>query len=133
VIGDGSVRINGIGTLEGAVEGQLSFLANSKYRRQLVNSNASRSSSAKPTATPPHGHASSRPTPILYFARVTAFFHPPPRIVPGVHPSAVVEAGSVVSATSCVGPLAYVGRNAVIGERCVIGKPRVDRRSGDRR
>lgn len=121
VVGDGSVRIAGIGTLEQAGERQLSFLANSRYRKQLAQSNAAaviigeadRDATTRPRIVTPN--------PYLYFARVTAFFHPMPAIVPGIHPSAVVEAGSALGSTSSIGALAYLGRNVRIGERCVIG------------
>jgi UDP-3-O-[3-hydroxymyristoyl] glucosamine N-acyltransferase len=120
VEGDGSVAVNGIGTLESAREGQLSFLSNSKYRRQLADSKASavivgeadRDASSLPRIVTAN--------PYLYFARVAQFFHPPPPIVPGIHPNAVVDEGSMVASTSSVGPFAYVGRNVRIGERCMI-------------
>jgi UDP-3-O-[3-hydroxymyristoyl] glucosamine N-acyltransferase len=121
VTGDGSVLVNAIGTLERAEKGQLSFLTNSKYRRQLAASNASAvnvGEADRDATTLPRIVAAN---PYLYFARVAAFFCPPPPIVPGVHPSAVVEASSAISPTSCVGALAYVGKDVVIGERCMIG------------
>lgn len=120
VTGDGSVRLSALGTLERAEKGQLSFLANSKYRRQLADSKASavivgeadRDATTLPRIVTPH--------PYLYFARVAAFFFPPPPIVPGVHRSAVVEAGSAIGSSSSVGALAYVGKDVVVGERCMI-------------
>ena len=41
VIGDAQCEINGVGTLEGAQFGQITFLANPKYRKHLKNTNAS--------------------------------------------------------------------------------------------
>ena len=39
--GDGAVRVHGVGTLARAQAGQLAFLANSRYRSQLAESQAS--------------------------------------------------------------------------------------------
>ena len=63
--------------------------------------------------------------PYAYYARVVALLNPPPALVPGIHPSAVVA--SAVPASVHVGANAVIGENVVLGENvriypgCVIG------------
>ncbi len=54
------------------------------------------------------------------WARVAALFHPPPPLVPGVHPSAVIGTNVRIDPTAEIGPLAVVGDRAVIGMRTRI-------------
>jgi UDP-3-O-[3-hydroxymyristoyl] glucosamine N-acyltransferase len=51
------------------------------------------------------------------WARVAALFHPPPPLVPGVHPSAVIGAGTSIDPTAEIGPLAVIGDRVTIGKR----------------
>lgn len=56
----------------------------------------------------------------MEFARVAAEFFGS-KITPGVHPSAIVEAGANVAADAFVGANAYIGRGVVVGARSWIG------------
>lgn len=53
--------------------------------------------------------------PRLALARLTRLFETPPAAVPGVHPSAVVEAGVELAEGVSVGPLCYLAEGAVVG------------------
>jgi len=121
VVGDGATPLTGINTLEKAGLGEISFLSNSKYKKFLATTNASAlivgMSDKEATSLP----RIVTPNPYLYFAHVTAFFHPAEIPKPGIHPSAVVEPGATVAASASVGPFAYIAEGAVIGERCIIG------------
>jgi UDP-3-O-[3-hydroxymyristoyl] glucosamine N-acyltransferase len=55
------------------------------------------------------------------WARVAALFHPPPPVVPGIHPSAVVGATARIDPSAEIGPLCVIGERAVIGKRTRIG------------
>jgi len=63
------------------------------------------------------------PDPYLYFARLTQWWARRTRepVVPGIHPSAVVETGAQVHPDASVGALAYVGRGARIAAGAVVG------------
>lgn len=64
--------------------------------------------------------------PHLYFARLTQLWRQRHggTAAPGVHPSAVVEAGAVIDPTASIGALCFIGRGARIGAGTVL-KPRV--------
>lgn len=129
--GDGATRIRGVATLAGAGEGQLSFLANPRYRRDLAGTAAA-------AVVLSEGDAADCPVPCLVarspyvaFAKIAALFESSPAPVPGIHPSAVVAADAVVHPSAEIGPLAVVGARcqvgagAVIGPGCILGEDNV--------
>jgi UDP-3-O-[3-hydroxymyristoyl] glucosamine N-acyltransferase len=156
LVGDGSRVIASVATLQEAAPGQLSFLANPKYRALLRATNASAVivGSADRQAERAEGvDLLVSPNPYLAFARAVALLHPTPGegsgIDPGahVHPSAELDEGVRAMAGSFVGenarigcgtvlyPGAYVGRNARVGAGCVLHANAVVReecRLGDR-
>ncbi|MBA2690122.1 MAG: UDP-3-O-(3-hydroxymyristoyl)glucosamine N-acyltransferase [Burkholderiales bacterium] len=120
VVGEGEIALAGINSLESAAPGELSFLSNSKYKTLLESTAAS-----AVIVGPEDRDATALPrivtsNPYLYFARVTGFFYPRPVRLPGIHPSAVVDAGAHVAASASIGPFVYVAAKASIGERCVL-------------
>lgn len=118
LVGDGSIEIAQVATLELAGEGEISFLAQPKYRAALETCRA-----AAVIVPPVAEGATSLPRivtgdPYLYFARLAQWLNPPSRPASGVHPSAVVECR--VPDSVSIGPLAYVGPDCTIGENVVI-------------
>ncbi len=117
--GDGATLIDGVGTLERAGSGCISFLANPKYASQLAACQASavilapvaRERTALPRIV--------TPDPYVYFARVSQLLNPPRAPMPGVSGSASVS--SRVPASASIAPGAYVGRDVMLGEDVVIG------------
>jgi len=123
--GDGSVFISQAGSLRSAGVGQISFLANPKFREQLLATRASAvivsPAFEGDTTLPRIVHAN----PYAYYARVVALLNPVGWRPPGVHPSAVVS--SVVPRSARVGENVVIGKDVRIGENvtlypgCVIG------------
>jgi len=125
LIGDGSRSIRQVASLDSAGLGEIAFLANPKYRKNLP---ATRASAVILSAAA----AADCPTacivcaePYLYFARVALWLNPLAPATPGIHPSATVETSipdSVsVAAGVNIGPGAHIGERARIGPGCVIG------------
>ena len=120
--------ITGVATLERAGPGQVSFLANPSYRRQLPATRASavilRAEDA--AACPVACLVASDP--YAAFARIAALFELAAERAPGIHPSAVVASSARIAASASIGPLVSIGAGTVIGERvvvdagCVIGE-----------
>ncbi|TAH46998.1 MAG: UDP-3-O-(3-hydroxymyristoyl)glucosamine N-acyltransferase [Betaproteobacteria bacterium] len=120
LVGDGSIAVRRVATLDQAGEGDLAFLANPKYLSRLKASQAA----AVIVAHKARDAVTDRPRivtddPYLYYARVSALFNPPPAPVAGVHALAVVS--SPVPASVQVDAGAVVGADVIIGERVVIG------------
>ena len=55
------------------------------------------------------------------WARVAELFHPAPPLHPGIHRTAVIEAGAVVHETAEIGAYAVIQEGAEIGPGCRIG------------
>lgn len=112
--GDGSVIVSQVGSLASAGAGQIAFLANPKYRQQLLATRAAAvivpPQFAGDTTLPRIVHQNA----YAYYARVVALLNPPALRAPGVHASAVLH--------SSVPGSARIGENVVIGESVVIGE-----------
>ena len=119
--GEPQLKIRSVATLSRAEPGSLSFLANSRYRRQLDSTRAT----AVLVSAEDEGHcpvaALIHPNPYLAYARVASLLHPTSSAVPGRHPSAVVGSGARIAPTANIGPLAVIEDEAEIGDRVSIG------------
>jgi UDP-3-O-[3-hydroxymyristoyl] glucosamine N-acyltransferase len=119
--GSPEIRVSHVATLSHAGPGTLSFLANSRYRRNLPATRASvvvlSAADAESCPVP----ALVSPNPYLSYAQIATLLHPEPRAAPGIHATAVVSPSAAVSPSATVGPLAVIEEQAVIGERTHIG------------
>jgi UDP-3-O-[3-hydroxymyristoyl] glucosamine N-acyltransferase len=118
LVGAGDTAISRVAALDVAGPGDITFLSNPKYRGQLAHTRASAVIMAPP-AEMGVVTAILTPQPYLYYARVAQWLNPPPAVVPGIHPSAVIEGD--VAASASIGPCAVIGRGARIGEGAVVG------------
>ncbi|HYE21366.1 MAG TPA: UDP-3-O-(3-hydroxymyristoyl)glucosamine N-acyltransferase [Tepidisphaeraceae bacterium] len=133
VVGDGEREVTACGTLESAGAGQLSFLANPRYVRQLETTSAGavvaglNVTSERVTllrAKDPY-YAFTQALVILHGYRK----HPHAGIHPAAHvdPTATVGENTIMYPGVYIGPRAKVGRdcilypNAVIYDDCVLG------------
>jgi UDP-3-O-[3-hydroxymyristoyl] glucosamine N-acyltransferase len=119
--GDPALRVSHVATLSQAGEGSLSFLANSRYRKQLGSSRATAILVSPSDADACPAAALIGPNPYLAYARISTLIHPPTSIPPGIHPSAVVASGARIAASASVGPLSVIEEGAELGERVQIG------------
>ena len=128
VHGDASVEITGVGTLAHAGPGQLSFLANPKYRSQLAGTRAAAVVMRPDDAGDFAGTALLARDPYVAFAKIAALFEPRPVREPGIHPaayvdpSATVDPGASIGAFSSIGAGSHIEAGAVVGPGCVVGE-----------
>jgi UDP-3-O-[3-hydroxymyristoyl] glucosamine N-acyltransferase len=120
VIGDGNVDVSTCATLDQAAAGQVSFLANQKYAKQLETTNAS--------AVVVGLNARSERVNLLkakdpYYAFTLAMVllhghrkHPHA----GVHPDARVDPTATIGENTVVYPGCFVGPRAQIGRDCIL-------------
>jgi len=120
VVGDAETRVSQIGTLESAVAGQIAFLANAKYRKQLEASRASAVILSEADADATQLPRIVTNNPYSYFAKLSAFLNPLREFVPGIHPSAAIADGAHVSPQAHIGPHVSVGEGASIGAGTVV-------------
>lgn len=120
VLGNASTTIEQIATLESARAEHITFLASSKYRKQLANTRAGAVILSEADAEATQLPRIVCDNPYTYFAKVSAFLNPASKILPGIHPSAVIEEGALIDPTVYVGPHVMVEASATIGARSVI-------------
>jgi UDP-3-O-[3-hydroxymyristoyl] glucosamine N-acyltransferase len=101
--GDPDVVVERVGTLQDAGPGDLAFLANPRYRRQLATTRASAVVLHPATAQECPTAALSHSNPYATYARIAQLLHPDRREPPGVHASAVVARDARVDPAASVG------------------------------
>jgi len=120
VIGDSSIDIGGVASVDAAREGDLVFIESEKQATQAANSRAA--AVIVPQGLRLEGKTVIRVMhPRLAFARVVTLFHPPRRPAPGVHPTAVLGERVSFGPTVFIGPYVVIEEDVNIGERVVIG------------
>jgi UDP-3-O-[3-hydroxymyristoyl] glucosamine N-acyltransferase len=119
--GDGTLRIGGVATLARAEAGQLAFLANSRYRGQLADSQATLVVLRAEDADAAPGAVLIAKDPYTAFAKMAALFDIKPVREAGIHPSAVIDPTARIAAGAHIGPFVTVGAHATIGDGCIIG------------
>jgi len=117
--GDPSIAITGMGTLDSAVEGEITFLANSKYAAKVQSTHAS-AIVLSPTADSFGRNRIVVANPHLAFAKLLTLYTSGPRTAKGVMPGAFVGEGVVMGAEVTVYPGAYIGDGVRIGDRATI-------------
>jgi UDP-3-O-[3-hydroxymyristoyl] glucosamine N-acyltransferase len=121
LLGDGSLSIDGVGTLASAGPSQVTFLANPSYRKQLPETRAGavilkeEDSKACPT------NCLVADDPYLAYARMASLFDQRPAAPSGVHPTAVIAASARIGSGVSVGPHVVVGENCTVGDGCTVG------------
>lgn len=118
VHGDPQTRISRVATLAGAGAGDISFLANRKYKSQLQGCQAAAVILAPDAADGFAGARIVTSNPYAYYARVATLLYPARAGFSGVHASAV--SASELPASVAVGPHVVIGRNVQLGENVVI-------------
>lgn len=149
LLGDPAVAITGVAGIETAGPGQLTFVANQKYRSLLVGTQATAVIISPDVATDSIKTALiQHPNPYYAFLVALRLFHPQERLYPpGIHSTAVVGKNVTLAEGVHLGPCVvlaegvsvgehsallsgtYVGRNSKIGNDCLI-YPNVTAREG---
>jgi UDP-3-O-[3-hydroxymyristoyl] glucosamine N-acyltransferase len=120
--GSGRREIHGVAALETAGPGDISFLANSRYRHQLAETQAGAVIVAHGETIGRHEFAVLRAdNPYLVFARIAWLLNPREAAAPGIHPSASVAATACIADTASISAQAVIESEARIGASCWIG------------
>lgn len=128
LVGDASCSITGVATLQTAKPGQISFLANSRYRRYLASSQASAVILRPDDMEGCSVNALVSTNPYLTYARVATLLNPQARQLAGIHPSAVVEPSASIDPDAAIAANCYIAAGASIaagvqiGSGCAVGE-----------
>ncbi len=117
--GDGGPEIRRVASLEDAVEGDVTFFANTKYAPALRRTRASAVILAEDAPTAPCAMLRTK-NPYLAFANALPFFVPSAHPAPGVHHFSTVAPDAALGRDVSVGPFSSIGHGARVGDRTVI-------------
>ena len=138
VEGPAGLAVNGIASVEEAVEGQMTFITDPKFADKLGGSRASAvliapglDAHGKPAIRVPKpssalvvllGRFAPVPPPPERNVDASAWIHPTAKVSPGaiIGPNAVIDAGAEVGEGTVVGALTYIGWKTRIGKGCRI-------------
>ncbi|ARU95087.1 UDP-3-O-(3-hydroxymyristoyl)glucosamine N-acyltransferase [Tatumella citrea] len=126
--GDGDIAISGIASMQSAVPGKITFLANSRYREQLAHCKADAVVLTEADLEWCHSAALVVKDPYLTYARMAQILDSTPSPAENIAPGAVISPAAKLGSNVSVGANAVIesgvelGDNVVIGAGCFIGK-----------
>ena len=121
VLGDAEVEIHAVGGLHEAVQGQISFFSNPKYRKLLQSTSASAVLVPQDWEEEVSAVLIRVENPDAAFAAVCKEFCPPPvSYPPGIHPTAVVSDQAVLGEDLHIGPHVVIEAGAEVGTGSVL-------------
>lgn len=117
--GLGDVEIIGAAPLETAGPNEIAFIGNRKAAVHAAQSRAG-------CLLAPKEFTADRTIirvddPRGGFAKVIGLLHPPPQIVPGIHPTAVIAPDAEIASSAAIGPNVVISARTRVGERTSIG------------
>jgi UDP-3-O-[3-hydroxymyristoyl] glucosamine N-acyltransferase len=114
VVGNGSVAIKTVASLETASEGDITYVEDEKFFGVASASKAS-------CVIVPEGADVKAPCrievkkPKLAFALIAEILHPPKKREPEIHPSAVIGKDAQIGADVFIGAFVCIGENSIVG------------------
>src|ERR1700733_13193383 len=118
-------EVHGVAGIENAKAGEVTFLSNPKYSRELARTLASavfvdeKVVIARGPGLPPLAALRSK-NPYFDFARAIDLFSTPVTYPPGIHPTAVVAQSAKIGEGSHIGPHCFVDEGVEIGRNAVL-------------
>ncbi|MBN2568337.1 MAG: UDP-3-O-(3-hydroxymyristoyl)glucosamine N-acyltransferase [Deltaproteobacteria bacterium] len=117
--GDGGVIIKGVRGIEDAGEGDLTFIANPRYKRMIGNTGASAvivSSEIKESGK----NLIVVEDPYIALAKVLTLFYPEKRDLTGISVDAYIGEDAVIGEDATIHPGVYVARDVKIGNGAIL-------------
>ncbi len=127
LVGDGECVIHAVAPLQAADQGDISFLADAKYRKLLKTTNASAVLLSEADARLCLTNALIAKQPSVTVIDLLNLLHPVAKVPAGIHASAVVSDQAKIDKSATIGPQvviedgAEIAANVVIGAGCFIG------------
>ena len=123
--GDENGEVHRVAGIENAQAGELTFLSNPKYSRELAKTLASavfldeKAVIQRAAGLPPLAALRSK-NPYFDFAQAIDLFSAPAAYSPGIHPTAVVAKSAKIGEGAHIGPHCFVDEGVEIGHHAVL-------------
>ncbi len=117
--GESDRDISGAAPLESATAHEIAFVGNRKAAAAAAQSGAG--CLLVPDAFPKGPTLIRVSDPRTAFAAVIGWLYPAAPLIPGIHPTAVIDPSATVAGSASVGPHATIGASARIGEHSRVG------------
>ena len=123
--GDENAEVRGVAGIENAKAGEVTFLSNPKYSREIAKTLASavfvdeKVLIERGPGRPPLAALRSQ-NPYYDFARAIELFSAPAAYLPGIHPTAVVAKSAKIGEGAHIGPHCFVDDGVEIGRNAVL-------------
>lgn len=121
VQGDASFQVESFSTLEHALNHQISFLANLKYKKYLASTSAGVVIVSRDAASLVPNNAIIVDDPYVAYAKAARLLNPLRVYETGIDASAVISEQSIIHQTASIGAQAVIEAGVVIAEHAVIG------------
>jgi UDP-3-O-[3-hydroxymyristoyl] glucosamine N-acyltransferase len=118
--GNSEIEITGVAGIEDAKAGELTFLANRKYRPLLATTGASAIIVAEEDSGSGHVATLLSTNPQLDFARAIELYHAGATYTAGIHPTAVIAKSARIGAGAHIGPYCFIDEDVRIGPNAVL-------------
>jgi UDP-3-O-[3-hydroxymyristoyl] glucosamine N-acyltransferase len=120
VLGDGATLITRVSSLKNAQSGDISFINDAKYLKDIHDCHASAFVLRERDA-----HATEHPkiivdNPYAFFAKISTLLNPPMFTPVGIAASAIVSPTAKIPASCSIGHLVVIGENVILGEHVII-------------
>jgi UDP-3-O-[3-hydroxymyristoyl] glucosamine N-acyltransferase len=114
-----NIEVSGVGGIEEASSGQITFIANPKY------ATAARSTRAAAIIVGNDFPAVDRPmlrhgNPYLAFAHAIEIFYHSPEYAPGIHKTAVIHSSAKIGKKAAIGAYVVIEEDVEIGDHCTL-------------
>jgi UDP-3-O-[3-hydroxymyristoyl] glucosamine N-acyltransferase len=121
LVGDKSIKIYGVAPIEKAISGQITFIANPKYKSYLSSTKASAIIIDHKLDVEPSLPYLKVADAYYGFLQIFLMFNPKKNLLKtGIHPSAQVVSSSKIEKNVSVGANVYIGENVRIGKRTQV-------------
>jgi UDP-3-O-[3-hydroxymyristoyl] glucosamine N-acyltransferase len=119
LVGDGRMVITGVAGIEEAKEGEITFVANPRYRSKLQSTGASAAIVPPDVGEAPLALLVTA-EPYAAFTQALEIFHPRERPAVGIAEDAWVDPSARLGESVTISPFAYVGKGAELGDRTIL-------------
>jgi len=120
VVGDATVNISGVGKIEDAQPGQITFISNPKYAKFIDSTKASAVLVGEefPQVSIPIVRTKNA---YFSFLKLLRYFNPPiEALEEGIHPSATIHETATIGANTRIGAGAVIAKNCLVGENSTV-------------